>query len=285
MSRPIWQGSINFGLVNISIQLQTAVQEKSVSFHRLSKDGSCRLRQKLYCPDTGKEFDFNNTARGIEVGKDEYVLVDEKELDKIRPEQGRSIEIEQFVKLEEIDPIYFDRAYFVTPGNGSDKAYKLLLEAMSESGKIGLARFVMRGRQYLAAVRVLGEGLVLHTMHYSDEVLSLDDALPSTLARAKAPAKEVRVARQLIDALTHPLELSKFKDDYREQVLELIEQKKRGKKTVATADDHDDEPIPPTINLMEALKKSLAAGSGKHNGHHAHNGHRGHNGQRHRRSA
>src|SRR6204780_41880 len=102
MFRPIWQGSINFGLVNIPISLQTAVREKNVSFHLLSKDGSCRLRRKLYCPDTGKEFDFGDTARGIEVGKDEYVLVDEKELNKIKPEKGRSIAIEQFVKLEEI---------------------------------------------------------------------------------------------------------------------------------------------------------------------------------------
>jgi DNA end-binding protein Ku len=271
MSRPIWQGSINFGLVNIPVQLQTAVQEKSVSFHMLSKDGSCRLRRKLYCPETGKEFDFGDTARGIEVGKDEYVLVDDKEIEKMRPEKGRSIAIEQFVKLEEIDPIYLDRPYFVTPANGSEKAYKLLLEAMKDSNRIGIARFVMRGRQYLAAVRAAGEGLILHTMHYPDEVLSLDDALPSTLARAKAPAKEVQVASQLIDAMTHPLDLSGFKDDYREQVMALVEQKRRGKKTIATADDHDDEQIPPTINLMEALRKSLSANKpSRTNGRHVH---------------
>ena len=259
MSRPIWQGSINFGLVNIPITLQTAVREKNVSFHLLSKDGSCRLRRKLYCPDTGKEVDFGDTARGIEVGTDEYVLVDEKELAKIKPEKGRSIGIEQFVDLDEIDPIYLDRPYFVAPANGSDKAYKLLLEAMKESSRVGLARFVMRGRQYLAALRVMGDGLVLHTMHYPDEVLSLDDSLPGTLVRAKAPAKEIQVANQLIEAMTHPLELSGFKDDYREQVEALIEQKKRGKKTVATSDDHDDEPIPPTINLMDALRRSLSS--------------------------
>jgi DNA end-binding protein Ku len=258
MSRPIWKGAINFGLVNIPIQLQTAVSEKTVNFHMLSKDGTCRLRRKLYCPDTGKEVDFGDTARGIEVAKDEYVLVDEKELDKIRPEKGRSIAIEQFVKLDEIDPIYFDRAYFITPMPGSEKAYRLLQEAMGETGRIGLARFVMRGRQYLSAVRAKGDGLILNTMHYPDEVLSLDDALPATLARLKAPPKEVQIASQLIEAMTHPLDLSEFKDDYREQVEELIEAKKRGKKTVATADDHDDEVIPPTINLMDALKRSLA---------------------------
>jgi DNA end-binding protein Ku len=122
-----------------------------------------------------------------------------------------------------------------------------------------LARFVMRGRQYLAALRVMGEGIVLHTMHYSDEVLSLDDVLPGTLAKAKPPEKEVRIAQQLIEAMTHPLDLSSFKDDYREQVEKLIEQKRSGRKTVVAADDHDEEPPPVTINLMDALKRSLNA--------------------------
>ena len=218
MARPIWKGSISFGLVSIPIQLETAVREKNVNFHMLSKDGSCRLRRKLYCPDTGKEFDYDDTASGIEVAKDRYVLVDEKEIAAIKPEKGRSIEIEQFVELGEIDPIYFDRVYFITPADNSGKSYKLLYEAMKETGRIGLSRFVMRDRQNLAAMRVMGEGLVFHTMHYQDEVLSLEDALPGTLSRIKPAAKEIQVARQLIDAMTHPLDLSTFKDEYRTQM-------------------------------------------------------------------
>jgi len=259
MSRPIWQGSITFGLVNIPVQLQTAVREKNVNFHLLSKDGSCRLRRKLYCPETGKEVDFSDTARGIEIGKDEYVLVDEKELERIRPEKGRSLSIEQFVQIDEIDPIYFDRPYFLTPADGSEKAYKLLHAAMKQSQRVGLARFVMRGRENLAAIRVMEDGLVLHTMHYADEVLALNDALPAALARAKEPGKEAAVAVQLIEAMTHPLNLSDFHDEYRQQVEVLIEQKRRGKQTVIPADDHDAESLPPTINLMDALRKSLAA--------------------------
>jgi DNA end-binding protein Ku len=262
MSRPIWQGSINFGLVNIPVQLLTAVQEKTVHFHLLTRDGTCRVRRKLYCPETGQEVNFNETSRGIEVAKDEYILVDEKELKKIKPERGRSISIEQFVKLEEIDPIYLDRPYYVAPSNGSEKPYKLLFEAMSDSGKIGLARFVMRGRQYLAAIRVMGEGLVLHTMHYADEVLPQDNVLPNSLKSAKTPAKEVRIAAQLVDAMTRPLHLSEYKDDYRRQVQEMVEQKKRGKKTYAPSDERDEGPIPPTINLMEALRKSLQGNNG-----------------------
>jgi DNA end-binding protein Ku len=256
MSRPIWQGSITFGLVNIPVSLQTAVQEKTVNFHMLSKDGTCRLRRKLYCPDTGKEVDYADTARGIEVAKDEYVLVDDKELEKLRPEKGKSLTIEQFVNLDEVDPIYFDRPYFVAPSGGSDRAYKLLYEAMKDSGKVGIARFTMRGHQYLATLRILGDGLALHTMHYADEVQSLDDILPASLARTKPAAKEVQIAAQLIDAMTHPLDLSKYKDDYREQVQTLVERKRKGKKIVEPSDDHA-EPIPPTYNLMEALKQSL----------------------------
>lgn len=260
MGRPLWKGSISFGLVSIPIQLETAVREKSVSFHMLSKDGSCRLRRKLYCPDTGKEFDFGATARGIEVAKDEYVLVTDKEIDAAKPEKGRSIEIEQFAELGEIDPVYFDRAYYVTPAEGSGKAYKLLHEAMKETNRVGLARFVMRERMNLAVIRVVDDGLVLHTLHYQDEVLSLDDALPAALARSKPAAKEVTIARQLIDAMTHPLDLSVVKDEYREKIEELIGRKKSGKKTVAVSDDHDDEPPARTIDLMDALKRSLSNG-------------------------
>ena len=260
MARPIWKGSINFGLVNIPIQLETAVREKTVSFHLLSKDGSCRLRRKLVCPDTGKEIAYDDTARGIEVGKDEYVLVDEKEIEKIKPERGRSIEIEQFVELDDIDPIYFDRVYYVTPTEGSSKAYRLLHEAMKESGRVGLARFVMRDKQYIAALRVVGDGVVLHTLHYADEVLSLDDALPGTIAKAKPAAKELQIAQQLIQSMTKPLDLSDFKDDYREQLEALVESKKHGHKTVeASTDDADAEHLPRTINLMDALKRSLQA--------------------------
>jgi DNA end-binding protein Ku len=259
MSRPIWKGSITFGLVSIPIQLETAVREKSVSFHLLSKDGSCRLRRKLVCPETGDEVEYSDTARGIEVSKDQYVTVDPKEIDALKPEKGKSIEIEQFVQLEEIDPVYFDKAYYVTPGEGGSKPYKLLVEAMGKSGRIGLARFVMRERQNLAALRVVGEGIILHTMHYADEVLEMDDSLPSALAKAKPAGKELQIAQQLIDAMTRPLSLDDYHDDYRESLEKLIEAKVAGKDTKEVFDDHDDAPPPANINLMDALKRSLAA--------------------------
>jgi DNA end-binding protein Ku len=269
MSRPIWKGSITFGLVNIPIQLEMAIHEKTVSFHMMSDDGTCRLRRKLYCPDTGKEFDFSQTARGIELAKGEYVLIDEDEIKKLKPERGRTIEIVQFIDQDELDPLYFDRVYYVVPTEGSVKSYKLLYDAMTHRKKIALARFVMRERQYIAAIRPLGDGLALHTLHYVDEVVRPEDAMPSALSRTKSGAKEIQAAEQLIEAMAEPLDLSTFRDEYREKLQELIERRKHGK-TIEVAEAYDDKPPPRTVNLMDALRRSLKSsathGDGRSNG-------------------
>jgi DNA end-binding protein Ku len=265
MARSLWKGSISFGLVNIPIQLQVATREKSIHFHMLSKDGTCRLRQKLYCPETHKEFNFGDTARGIEIAKDEYVLVDEKEVEKIKPMKGRAVEIQQFIKLGEIDPLYFDKAYYVTPDEGAGKSYKLLVAAMEETQSIAIARFVMREKEHVAALRVMGKGLVMHILHYADEVVSLDDLIPASVSDAKVPPKEVQMARQLIESMQRDLDLGEYRDEYREKLESYIKSKAKGKQTVQVSDETEED-IPPTINLMEALKKSLAgkpAGHGK----------------------
>ncbi len=265
MARPIWKGSISFGFVSIPVILQTATRDRGIHFHLLTRDGTCRLRQKLFCPDTGKEYDFSETSRGLEIGKNEYVLVDSSEIQKIKPVSGKSLEIQQFIRLDELDPLYFDRAYFVTPEESGLKPYRLLCEAMEESKTIAIARFVMREKEYLSAMRVAGPGLILHTLHYADEVLSLDDALPPALKSVKAPSKEVQVAGQLVKAMSKPFDISDFKDDYRERMEALVKRKTQGKKFTHADEDHGDETVPPTINLMEALKRSLAAGGS--NGH------------------
>jgi DNA end-binding protein Ku len=264
MARPIWKGSITFGLVNIPIQLEMAVHDKAVNFHMMSSDGTCRLRRKLYCPETGKEFDFSQTSRGIEIAKGEYVLLDEKEINRLKPERGHTIEIVQFVQQNEIDPIYFDRVYYVVPTEGSVKPYKLLYDAMIRHKRIALARFVMRERQYLSTIRPIGEGLVLHTMHYSDEVNSPEDALPSALAKTKSGTKELEIAEELIDSMTQKLDLAGFRDEYREKIEELIEKRKHGQKMVEVADLPDAAPSR-TVNLMDALRRSLKAAP-SHNG-------------------
>ena len=272
MARSIWTGRIAFGLVNVPVKLVTAIREKKVSFHMLTPDGSCRLRRKLYCPDTDKEYDFANTARGYEVAPDQYVLIDPDELDALKPEAGRTIEIEQFIDLDEIDPLYFDSVYLLLPVESGESAYGLLIRAMTESGdqqRVGIARFVMRQKQHLAAIRVVDidgtKALVLHTMHYHDEVVALADP-PDELPKGedKVAAKQVKVARQLIEAMTEPFDPAAFTDDYRERVEELIEAKKEGEDLHAiSSDEHE---APETYNLMEALKKSVEqrkAGKGK----------------------
>ncbi len=263
MPRSIWTGRIAFGLVNVPVKLVTAVREKKVSFHMLTPDGSCRLRRKLYCPDTGKEYDFSNTARGYEIAPDHYVLIDKEELDAVKPEAGRTIEIEQFIDLGEIDPLYFDPPYLLLPDQSGESAYSLLIRAMIEAGeqqRVGIARFVMRQKQHLAAIRVVDLGdtkaLALHTIHYHDEVVALADP-PDELLEGEddVAAKQVKVARQLIDAMSEPFDPTAFKDDYREKVEELIEAKKEGEGVHEISTDAEEPPE--TYNLMEALKKSV----------------------------
>jgi DNA end-binding protein Ku len=256
MSRPIWKGSISFGLVNIPIELVMAVHEKSIHFHMLSKDGTCRLRRKLYCPETGKEYDFQETARGIEIAPEEYALVDKREIDRLKPEKGRAMEILQFTDLKAIDPVYYDRVYYVRPAENSYKSFKLLVEALQKMNKCAIAQFVMRERQYTAVIRVLDEGMVLHTLHYADEVEPIQEAVPQQVQRAKVTTAEVTMATELIKAMSKPLDLDKFKDEFREQLEDLIEAKVKGKELVRASDDREEAPAP-TINLMDALRKSL----------------------------
>jgi DNA end-binding protein Ku len=191
------------------------------------------------------------------VAPDQYVIVDEKEIENLKPERGRTIEIEQFVDIGEIDPVYFNRVYYVSPAEGAAKPYRLLVEAMKQSGKAAVAHFTFHERQHLVILRTVDDGIVMHTLHYADEVLPLADVLPGTVDKAKVTKQELDVAEKLIEALSRPLDVAQFRDQYREQLTALIDAKSQGK-TVRVADDHADEPAPRTINLMEALKKSLA---------------------------
>jgi DNA end-binding protein Ku len=266
MARPIWTGSISFGLVSIPVELNMAVHEKTVHFHMLSKDGGCRLRRKLVCPDTGKEYDFSQTARGIEVAPHEYVLVDQKEINRLKPEKGRSLNIVQFIDPAAVDPLFFDHVYYLRPGKDAAKPYKLLATAMESSGKCAMGRFVMREREYVALIRAVESGLILHTLHYADEIDKIDGESAGAMKRIKLSAGEQKMAGELIKSMTGELHMEEFKDEYRRKLQALIDAKAKGKK-IAQAAEEDEGPPPRTINLMEALKKSLAAGDGAHNGH------------------
>jgi DNA end-binding protein Ku len=257
MPRPIWSGSISFGLVSVPVKLYSATSPKEVRFHMLhDKDGG-RIQQKRVCSIDGDEVPWEHIVKGFEISKGRYVTVAKEELEAFNPRATKAIEIEDFVELAQIDPIYYDHTYYLVPDRGADKPYALLVEAMKRAGKVGIARFVLRTKQYLAAVRPMKHALAISTMLYADEVVSEEDleALPD--ARTKPGERELKMAEQLIGTLSADFDVKKYKDDYREQVLALLERKAEGEEIVAQ--EPAEEPRGKVVNLMEALQKSLAA--------------------------
>jgi DNA end-binding protein Ku len=250
----MWSGSISFGLVNVPVKLFSAVSQKEVHFHMLTDDGKCRVRRKLVCADTGEEVDYKDTTRGYEIAPDEYVTITPEELAGLKPEASRTIDITDFVELADIDPIYFDRPYYLAPDNRAEKGYHLLWKAMRDAGKVGLAKFVMRQKEYLCAIRPTDQLLMLETMNYADEVNDPAE-IPGVDAHPKLEERQLKMARQLIDALSGEFKPAKYKDEYRDQVLKMIEDKAQGKEiTIAP------EPREPAraVNLMKALEASIA---------------------------
>ena len=253
MSRAIWSGAISFGLVSVPVKLHSAIADKNIRLHLLTPDGGCRLREKLYCPETGKEYDFTDAARGFEIAPGQYVLLDEEELQNIKPESGDTINLESFVDVEEIDPIYFNRTYYLEPVQSGMKPYAVLMKALEETKKVGLGGFVMRGNEYLGAVRP-GDGvLCLDTMHFSDEIRSPEEEL--SIGKEKIDKREVALATELIKSWTGEFNPEKYHSTYREKLRKAIEKKAKGQKITAPA--HKTEKKGQVIDLMSALKKSL----------------------------
>jgi len=255
-SRPVWSGSINFGLVTIPVNLYTAIREKNIHFRSLHDQDQVPLKMKLVCPaHDNKEVHREHIVKGFEIEKDQYVIVREEELEAVAPKATRAIEIQDFVDLDEIDPLFFDRPYYVAPKPEGVKPYKLLLEAMERKKKVGIARIVMHSKEYLAALRPLDDALCLETMHFSDEVVGPEHVAPLHI-KAKVDERELKIAEQLIDSLATDFEPEKYHDEYREQVLQLVEKKAKGEKVVVR---------PPTEekpargeDLIAALEASLA---------------------------
>jgi DNA end-binding protein Ku len=257
MARPIWSGSISFGLVSVPVKLFSATSPKEVRFHMLhDKDGG-RIQQKRVCSLDGEEVAWEHIVKGFEISKGRYVSVTREELQAFNPKATKTIDIEDFVDLAQIDPIYYETTYYLVPDRGATKPYALLVEAMRRTNKVGVARFVLRTKQYLAAVRPLEHALAISTMLYADEVVAQDEleGLPET--HAKPGERELKMAEQLIGSLAADFDITKYKDDYREQVLALLERKAEGEEIVAA--EPAEEPRGKVVNLMEALQKSLAA--------------------------
>src|SRR6478736_3984007 len=259
MPRSMWSGAISFGLVNVPIKLYSAVSKKTVRFHQLNGETGNRISQKRTDSVTGEEVAYESLVKGYELTRDSYVIINPDELDSVEPEKSRTIDIEDFVDLAEIDPVYYDHPYYLVPDKGAAKAYGLLLSAMQESGRVAIARVVLRSKEQLVAIRPAQDGTVLmmETMIFADEVVPKDDidGLPDA-EELKVSEREVQMAQQLIESLRTDFEPERYKDEYREKVLELIEAKAAGAEIVAQPEAPQPTAVP---DLMAALEASLAA--------------------------
>jgi DNA end-binding protein Ku len=256
MPRPIWSGTISFGLVSVPVKLYSALDRKTVRFHQLSGKTGARIAQKRVDPKTGNEVPYEDIVKGYEIAPDRYVMIEPGELDALAPNKTKTIEIEDFVELSQIDPILFDHPYYLAPAPGGAKPYRLLLEAMEETNKVAIARVVIRSKEQLVAIRPVGDVLVMETMLFADEV-----RVPERLeemadaAEVKTTKRERDIAKQLVNSLAGEFESDRYRDTYREQVLGLIERKAQGEEITAEAPAAPQTTAP---DLMSALQASLA---------------------------
>jgi DNA end-binding protein Ku len=258
MPRAIWTGAISFGLVTVPVKLYSALNRKNVRFHQLSGKTGVRVVQKRVDPQTGQEVAYEDVVKGYEVAPDRYVVVQPGELEALEPKKTRAIEIEDFVELSQIDPIFYDHPYYLVPGAGGAKPYRLLLEAMRRAGKVAIAQVVLRSKEQLVAVRPMGEVLGMATMLFPDEVMQpqrLDEL--SEIADIKVTKRELEVAMQLIGSLAGEFKPDKYRDSYREAVLSMIERKAQGEEVAVQPPP--EEVTAPAPDLMSALQASLDA--------------------------
>jgi DNA end-binding protein Ku len=253
MATSVWKGYLTFGLISIPIRLFSAARTERVSLNQLHNVCKTRIRMPLYCPHCERQVPRNEIIKGYEYEKDQYVLFTEDELDKIEPQSARSMEILEFVKVNEIDPLYYDASYYVTPEDEGKKAYQLLLAAMEESGYAAIAKLTMHQREHIVVVRPRANGMTLHTMYYTNEIREVAEYGQSDKAAEPKP-QEKKLAEQLIESLAAKFEPEKYKDQYQESMRAMIDAKQQGQE-IAEAPHPK---LAPVIDLMEALKKSIA---------------------------
>ncbi|MDX6595356.1 MAG: end-binding protein Ku [Solirubrobacterales bacterium] len=258
MARAIWSGSISFGLLNVPVKLYSAVARRNIALREIRESDSARIKHRRVAEGTDEEVPYDEIIKAYEITPGQYVPLSKDEMSAMAPEKTRAIEVVDFVDLDEIDPIYFDSPYYLGPADGAEKAYSLLAKAMESSGKVAIARFVFRNKEHLAAIRTSGGVLTLTTMRFADEVVpasELEEVLP-----AKAPKvakREQEMAEQLIESLSTDFDPTAYRDEYREQLLGLIERKAEGKEIVASEAEAPKATKAP--DLMAALEESIAA--------------------------
>jgi len=254
----MWTGAISFGLVTVPVKLYSALDRKAVRFHQLSGKTGTRIAQKRIDPQTGEEVPYEDVVKGYEIAKDRYVVIAPGELEALEPKKTKTIEIEDFVELSQIDPVYYDHPYYLAPGTGGVKPYRLLLEAMRRTGKVAIARVVIRSKEQLVAIRPMGEALGMATMIFADEVTPperIDEIREA--AEVKTTKRELEMAEQLVSSLAGDFRPDSYHDTYRQEILDLIERKAQGEEiAVQPAPEEIAQPAP---DLMSALKASLEA--------------------------
>jgi len=260
MPRAIWSGSISFGLVNVPVKLYSAVHPQGLSFHQFQEGTNARVRNKRVSEKTGREVAYEDIVKGYEVEKGHYVMVEPDELAEFNPRASRTIDIEDFVALEDIDPIYYDNTYFLAPDDseGARKAYALLLKAMEDQGKVAIGRLVMRNKQYLSAIRPLDGALAVSTMRFHDEVMAPADidAIPTGRSAPRAQPSEVKMAGQIIESMSREWDPKRYEDTYRIQVLDYLKKKAAGEEIVIEEEPEEQSKV---VDLMAALEASLEA--------------------------
>ena len=255
--RAMWKGAISFGLVTIPVAVYPATEEKSLKFNQLHDEDMGRIRYKRVCSVDGEEVDFEHIVKGYEIEKDRYVVLEDEDFDAVPVESSRAIDIQQFVDLDEIDPILFKKSYYLIPDETGAKAYALLRQALTDENKVGIAKVSFRDKEHLSALRFKDDVFVLETMYWPDEVRAAEfDTVP---ADEKVRDNEVEMARSLIDSLTEPWNPDTFTDEYREALLEIVEKKAAGEPIEAPAEEAPAR----VVDLMEALKASVAAAKDK----------------------
>ena len=260
MARAIWTGSVSFGLVNVPVGLYSATEDHTVHFSQFEKDTPDRIRYRRVNERTGEEVEYSDIVKGYEVGKGDYVMVTPEELEEVEPGRSRTIDITDFVDQHDIDPIYYRNTYYLAPqGDGADRPYGLLLQAMEAADRVGIATFVMRGKQYLAAIRPAGAVLALETMYFADEIRDAGDELDNLPKGQSFQKRELEMARSLIDSMTVPWKPEQYQDSYRDRVMEMIEAKRRGEEIVTEGDTGQSAEV---LDLMQALERSLDRSKG-----------------------
>ncbi len=262
MARAIWSGTISFGLLNVPVKLYSAVARRGISLREIRESDGARIKHRRVAEGTDEEVPYGEIIKAFEITPDRYVPLSKEEMAAFAPEKTRAIEVQDFVDLDQIDPIYFDSPYYLAPAEGAEKAYSLLAKAMEESGKVAIARFVFRNKEHLAALRASDGVLTLTTMRFADEVVppsDLEDVLPE--GKQKVAKREVEMAEQLIDSLTTEFDPSAYRDEYREQLLALIERKAEGKDVLTAPETEEPQPTS-APDLMAALEESIAAVKG-----------------------